>query len=121
MPDRATSLNPEPGFFRLRLVKNGPWVAARIVHEPTRDPLDDSVLDRSPLWRGDIDWQTDENPSPSPTEAVMRIWLWGERVTAEEFNFLRQDAEWARAYDDTDPRANPRKSVNIREIKAIVP
>ena len=119
--ERATSLEPQPGLFRLRLVKNGPLLAARIVHEPTRDPETGEILDRSPMWRGDIDWESDPDPSPAPTERVMRIWLWGERISQAEFDFLIADAAWARMHDGADPRANPRVSVSLRAIKAIVP
>ena len=121
MADRATSLTPEVGTFRLRLVKGGPWVAARIRHEPTRDPDDGTFLDRSFYWFGDINGENDPNPAPSPNERVHRIWLWGERVAEDEFLFLLRDAEWATNYQPDDPRARPREAVDIRRIRAITP
>lgn len=111
---------PQPGLFRLRLAKGAPFVAARIVHEPSRDPEDGSILDRSPLWRGDINGEIDPNPSPAPTEAVWRIWLHGDPIDEAEFTYLSKDAEWARQHAPDDPRARPREKADLRQMKVLL-
>ena len=52
---------PEPGFFRLRLTKGGPYFGARIVYEP------------SPDWI---------------KAGVDRVWEWGESISEEEYQAL---------------------------------
>ena len=37
-----------PGFYRVKLVKGGPWVAVRIWLGEPRDPVTGDLLDRSP-------------------------------------------------------------------------
>lgn len=46
---------PTPGLYRTRLVKGGPWVAARIWHGPPSDPLTGEVLERAHALRCEID------------------------------------------------------------------
>lgn len=46
---------PTPGLYRTRLVKGGPWVAARIWSEPPTDPVTGETLDRSWVLRCSVD------------------------------------------------------------------
>ena len=77
---------PQPGLFRIRLVRNGPWVAARILHEPDSDPVTGEEMDRSWLWSAEINGSLIAPPSPSPLHAgVFRIWGFGRSIENTEY------------------------------------
>lgn len=46
---------PAPGLYRARLVKGGPWVAARIWRGPPTDPLTGEELERAYAVRCEVD------------------------------------------------------------------
>jgi hypothetical protein len=119
--DERSVSEPEPGAFAVRLRKGAAEVAARIVHEPPRDPDTGEPLDRCPLWHAEINGEDDDTASSVPTEKVMFVWLRGRRISEGEFQFLLKDAEWCRTYSTDEPRANPRDAVDIRRIRAITP
>lgn len=104
---------PEPGFFLIRLVKGGPKVAARITHKPARDPLTGETLDRSPWWAAEINGEPAGEPSIQPTDEVLRIWHYGEPVTEDEYRYQLADAQWCAAHAPHEPKANPRRSVDL--------
>ena len=103
---------PRPGFFRVRLIKGGPWVAARIFQPcPIEmEPEYWNVLDRSPSLEAEI------NGLPG---RVMRIWLSGEEISAAEFHYLLDDAGWCERYAPAEPRANPERAVDVRETQPV--
>lgn len=107
---------PEPGFFKIRLVKGGVWVAARITYSPTLDPETDAPLDRSWHWGAEINGQECSDLAPTPGANVMRIWTYGDRITKDEFDYLLADQEHARLYRPHAPEATPNKAVNLREM-----
>lgn len=104
---------PRPGFFRIRLVKGGPWVAARIEHRPSRDPLTGELLDRSPLWRVTI--AGEELPaSPDPLRAgVFRVWHSGQPISESEYRYLTARREHAIRYEPDLPEAAPRERIDL--------
>jgi len=91
---------PQPGFYRTRLVKNGPWVAARIW-------LDDSIPERPAVLLAEMGGKE-----------VDAFWLWtrviDQPISEAEFQFLTADAEWCSQHAPTEPAANPTKSINLR-------
>jgi hypothetical protein len=107
--------NPEPGFFKVRLLKDGPWVAARIEYGPTKDPETGEPLDRSPMWTATIDGKPlADSPSPDPLKAgVFRIWHSGRRIEEEDYLLLLRHAEWAKQHSPNDPAANPTQRIDL--------
>lgn len=57
---------PEPGFFRLRLVPRGPWVAARI-------------YSRFGVLAAEIN---------GAAASIDTVWAWGEFITSEQYGQL---------------------------------
>lgn len=64
---------PEPGFFKIRLVKGGPWLAARI--------------DRNgELWSAWINGRQTAAPSTNHVLAgVEKLWLYGHQITEADY------------------------------------
>ena len=72
---------PEPGFFRRRFVRGGPWVYYRIEYGPAPH-----APDRSPQWLVWINGVEHGPMSPCPDKAgVMEIWHSCQRITEAEY------------------------------------
>lgn len=104
--------SPEPGFFRVRLVRGGPYVAARIFLPCPIDPDFGHYMDRSRHLMAEI--------NGSVYASLLRVfWVWttGQPVSAGEFQYLADLAAWCRHNDSRDPMANPRKPIDPRKTR----
>lgn len=105
---------PEIGFYRMKLVKDGPLMAARIwrpcsctvtggdaqLEHPWQE-----ACDRFPRLVGEIDGR---RVDPD------RIWeSKSEPIDEAEFKFLRDDAKWCRENAPAEPRANPDQPIDL--------
>jgi hypothetical protein len=92
---------PEPGCFEMRLVRLGPFVAARICRD-------------SAGWHAVIDGQhyaSAEDPAAAPR--VFDVWTAGRVITeAEYLQRLRRKAD-AIAADPNHPAAHPTRPINL--------
>jgi hypothetical protein len=105
--------NPEPGLFRVRLVRGGPYVAAEIRHEPPKDPVTKEFLERSFYWYAVINGEAEAARGIQPTHKVEQIWLFGEKIDREMYEWLRADRAWARSWAPGSAEANPRKAIDL--------
>jgi hypothetical protein len=105
-----------PGYFKVRLVKRGPWMPARLERDCTctvNGGVDEEVhawidtCDRHQRLRGEIDGMT---------VAVDRVWMWGEEITQAEHDYLVSSNEWDRENDATSPAARPREAIDLNTI-----
>lgn len=104
-----TNDEPQCGFFRRRLVRNGPWVPARIWIEQIVCPDTGELVDDERL-RCEVN-----GLDRDPGEAW--LWLAGQPISEAEFNYmtaLRAWAAWsspdhpaARPFDPIDPLTSP--------------
>jgi len=109
MPEHG---DPVPGFYRIRLVRGGPWVGARITYGPPLDPIDGEELDRSPRWNAFIDGELIGEPGPCPHKAgAFRIWP-AHSISQAEHDYLVATARWARDHAQAEPAANPRQTID---------
>lgn len=111
---------PQPGFYKIKLTKGGVFVPARLIHQPGRDPVDGSLLDRSYWWTAIIDGDQVAEPSINPIEAgVFRIWPICWEIDEREYDYMLANAEWTRAHAPHEPAANPRQAVDIRQLDPV--
>ncbi len=105
-------LHAMPGYWRLRLVKGGPLVAAciRWVHtvaEPD-DPENDMADTRSPFLAAFV--------NDKPVE-LDRVWhSKGEPIDEPTYRFMVAEAAWTTEYAPLEPAARPTEPVNLRQI-----
>ena len=68
---------PKVGYFRIRLVRKGMFVAARISNE-------------FGFWRAMINGQScgAADPDPAKADGVYRIWTTGVQITKQEYDRL---------------------------------
>lgn len=105
---------PRPGFFAMRLVKGGPEIAARIYLPCPLDPEFCGPLDRSRHLLAEVNGE--EKP-----DWVYRIWTGAREINKAEFHYLRDDAAWCRRFAPHEPRANPRQTINSRQMVPVRP
>lgn len=109
---------PRPGLFKVRLVKNGPWLPARLIYAPARDPLTGERLDRSWYWSAYVNGRLLAAPSPDPGRArVDDVWLSGRPITLNEFRFLQRQLAFDRHF--APAAADPRSPIDVRAIPPI--
>jgi hypothetical protein len=102
---------PEEGFYRTKLHRNGPFVAARIWRSVAKDPVTGETLDRSPVLLAELDGQSIDADVLWPSVA-------GRSITEAEYRFLKADKQWAEKYAPSDPVANPTQAVDLRSMPA---
>ena len=96
---------PEPGHYRQRLTRGGPWVAA-LIFRPC-------PIEWAPETLQGIDrWYALEAEIDGRSVPVHAVWTSAERVSMAEYLFLRDDRRWAREHAPEAPEANPRKRID---------
>lgn len=75
-PSRAIA-DPQPGWFKIRMVRKGPHVAARLYKHLG-------------FWVAEINGVPcgDSNPDPAIADGVFRIWSTGTPITKAEYDAL---------------------------------
>ncbi len=109
--------DPRPGFFKMRLVRGGPFVGAEIRHGPAHDPETGEELDRSWMWEALINGKHVRQPAGDPLNAgVFRVWESGTEITEAEYRYLIADADWCAKHAPSEPQAQPTRAVRIGEL-----
>lgn len=112
LPPRAIA-HPEPGFWMIRLVKDGPRVPARIFrHTTTHEPGNpENLMERPSFLCAEI---------LGHLVRLDRVWLRsGVPIDAAEFEFQMQDFQHAAAHRPADPKAAPKKRVDLTLIPPV--
>ncbi|MDB5243748.1 MAG: hypothetical protein JWP57_4374 [Spirosoma sp.] len=93
----------------MRLVKDGPKVAARIWQ------------DDNGLWRAEINGEVQEPAGADPYRArgVLRIWHSGRRCTEGEYRYRLELKAWALANNPDHPAANPSRPISLKRMPPI--
>ena len=108
-PDRQWIV--DTGFYAVRLTKNGPEVGCEVTHAPSIDPDTGTPNDRPWLWVVNINGFI---AYCAPRQPPQECWI-GRRVTEQEYRFLVDRHEWAKAHDSLSPEANPRQAFSLAE------
>lgn len=109
-PGQRLPADPQCGFYRARLVRGGPWVAARIWVESYKDPVTglDSGMDRI--------FCTVDGKHRDPVEWFTRLAMYPMKMS--EFDFETADSAHAKAYRPDDPKADPSKPIDLTKLSA---
>ena len=96
--------DPQPGFYRRRMVRHGPWVPVRIWLE---QPIDDETgeLTGDETLRCEVDGR-DADP--------FRHWTYvaDQPISEADFDYMREHAAWALRHAPDHPIANPNSPVD---------
>ena len=103
---------PEPGFYRMRLVKDGPWVPARIwIEDGERDPETGELMSDEILRAKTGDQEAD----------IDDIWGRLQVIPEAEYDYLLARGRWAAKHEPQSPEANPRRPIQSRDIPVSAP
>lgn len=95
---------PHPGFYKRRLVKNGPWVAVKIeLIRPVDDETGELIADE--YLRAEQDGK-EVDP--------VAVWLYccTHPITETDYRYLTGATRWDKAYAPEHPYANPGQPVD---------
>lgn len=114
---------PEPGFFRLKLVRGGPWVPALIWRPcPMVIPEPLSVEDTP----APEDWcRPTERSRPLRARVGDReadpgeVWISGMWTTPQEYYWRLKLRKWAVESAPDEPEAKPRQAVDLTRSPAL--
>lgn len=98
---------PEPGFFALKLVRNGWLVPARIGFDGVR-------------WHAEIDGTIHPaHTDPALAPEVARIWTSGARVDEADYRWRFAVKAHALAHDPAHPALCPDKAMNPNTLRPL--
>jgi hypothetical protein len=101
---------PEPGWFKLRLARRGPWIPAiieRIDHEPGNP---ENILDTGPILVATIG---DRDADP------LEVWERGSTITEQEYRWRLALRDWANAHAPEQPEAKPHKEARLDKLPSL--
>jgi hypothetical protein len=118
---------PEPGYFKLRQARRGPWVPAiiwrpcpLILPEPWRHG--GTMLEETP---GPEDWGPTERARPLRARigdretSPFEVWQRGRMIDQAEYAWRLALFRWAIDHAPGQPEANPRKPVALDRLPSL--
>lgn len=116
MPRKIIS-RPEPGFYKIRLVKGSPWAPVLIYQPCPVEPECEHFnwLDRARA-RPHLDVLIDGQPT---RRSLLDLWPWCHPITEAEYRHMRDLAEWARQWAPHEPAANPAAPIDLHHQPSI--
>jgi len=96
---------PQPGLYRVRLVKGGPWCPLRIWQGFPLDPVSREPLERGWLWRAELHEEEVD---------VWQFWPYcaGQPLERTEYDYLLAMYRHATEHEPALPAANPRQRID---------
>lgn len=107
-PHRRVVDEPQPGFFRMRLVKRGPYVPAKIENVDGK-------------WSATINGkpQLPTHEDPMLASGVLDIWHSAKIIDEAEYKYLIGLKEWAERVKPDHPAANPYKPIDLKTLPPV--
>jgi hypothetical protein len=106
--DRETNDDPQCGWYRRRLVKNGPWVPARIYLERDIDPESGELLGPE-VMRCEVDGE-------QRNAEDQWSWLMSQPISEQEYDYLTATIEWSRTNAPSEPMANVYEPIDWLQV-----
>lgn len=109
---------PQPGFYRTRLVRGGPWLPALIwapcpFNWEDHHPPEDAGVATERRSHGLQVWTLYAHLNGRPVDPV-EVWPRLDRITAREYHRMILAKARAQEYAPWEPEANPRHAVDLR-------
>lgn len=110
--------NPQPGYFKVRFVKGGPEVGARIAR----------ICSCTVGGDGPHDWTPACDRFPPLTcfvdgverpERLYSVWTSGDDIDEATYRYMVDGAAWDRVNDRSAPAANPGNPIDLLTNKPV--
>lgn len=109
-----TGDSPAPGFYKTRLIRNGPFVPARVwMNETEKDDAGDYLDDQCLMMSIDGERVNGQHMGEK------YLWMYGNPIDKAEYDFMRADSDHAKEYRPEDAKANPRRSIDLANSKSV--
>lgn len=119
----AAPIAPQHGaLFRIRLVRKGPYVAARVDLEDGLWWITQAGERLTQPYRED---QLEEVINGAVMEGkafshpLVRLLVFGQPIDEQEYDFLIAEAKWAKQHAPEHPAANPDKPISLRAAPSV--
>lgn len=101
---------PTAGFYRMRMVKNGPWVPVHIWQGFGLDPETGEAREVAWMWRAE---------RRGVEVRIDQVWpsCAGEPISESEYRFLLARAAYAMKHDNSLPDATPMQAVDYGTLR----
>lgn len=99
--------DPQPGYYRRKLAKGGPWVPVRIWIEQDIDDAGDLVV--PPRVRCLLNGHEAD-------AGEQWTWCCAEPITRAEYAYLLDTGRWAAAHAPDEPLANPGARIDLLTV-----
>lgn len=124
-PESVAIWPPRPGLYRMRLVKDGPFVPVKIWFG--LPVIDGEEQDRAPRWLCEIAGRTDfwekdaGNYRCRCALDIGRAWPFcaNAPISEQDYAYMLDHAEWSRQFKPSNPDANPRKAIDLATLAPI--
>ena len=102
--ENGTDANtPECGWYKRRLVKDGPYVPCAIWMEQPVD--EDGELTGPERLRGEVNGRESD-----PLD--MWTWVCGNPISEKQYRLMHAESTWAKTWAPNDPIANPTEKID---------
>lgn len=101
----------EAGFYRMKLVRNGPWVPVKVWFGQPPDPdHPGELLDRSLRWQCEVDGLEAD---------VDQVWpiVAGRQIDENEYRYLIAVVHHAKTWDPQYPESTPEQAIDLLKVK----
>lgn len=100
--------SPQCGFFEAKMARGGIMAPARLWIEQDICPVTGELLDDEVFWC--------EHGGKLKDPYEQWLWLAGNPISKERFEYLMARAEWARDWAKNEPEAKPFKKTDWNEV-----
>ncbi len=111
---KAPTINddPQPGYYKRKMVKGGPWVGVRIWLE--QEIGEDGDLLSEPRMKCMVG-------DDAADAGDQWLWVCTSPISAADYDYLTDTQRYATHRDPSMPEARPRESVDLNRLEPILP
>lgn len=109
-----TADQPREGYYKIREVRDGPFVPVHISFGVSRDPHTGEPLDRSPCWHA--------TRRGKPVE-IDKVWPWCAKwpISPADYLHMMRVVDHVDQYEPYAPEATPRQAIDLRNAAPVLP
>lgn len=113
-------MTPFLAYYKIRLVRGGPWCPCKVEFNYPSDPDTGELLDRAPRWMATVNGTLIEDAF----RVIILIGdqppiVKGEQINEDDYKHMLAVKDWAVQYAPNEPEATPRRKIDLGKIDPI--